>query len=116
MKNHLRSIVLTLAIGMLMATLAACTGMVRPPTPEMEATTSTSVQTACAGATAALAVLTEAKVQGKLTASQAATISLAGHRLLPVCGATAQPTVTDLEMIAFESAVAFLGLQVGALR
>lgn len=108
-----------LAAAVLMAAVAllpACATTEPIVSPGVEQTTTVAVQSACASATAALKVLTVANVEGKVTPAQKAAISKAGHALLPVCGASAQPTVSSTAMGVFRGAVEYLTLQAGAVR
>lgn len=97
------------------ASVPACTSLSGAASPEVEATTTAAVQSTCASAKAALRVLTVANEQGKITPAKKSAISTAGHALLPVCGARAPPTVSSVEMAAFEAAAGLLIRQAGGV-
>jgi hypothetical protein len=66
------------------------------------------LESSCAAASAALKVLTVVNEEGKLSEGAQADILAAAQAVQPVCGADEPPTLNDLQMTAFQQAVALL--------
>lgn len=94
---------LTIAIFFSLICLSACSMLsssLRTPTQKVEA--------ACATVGASVQVLTIAKQNGKLTASQEKAVDDAISVTAPVCTAPVPPTLNDAASITFEAAVNLL--------